>query len=108
MSLPISLLRKTQKISNLLLDFDDGHFFYNDGMVMFFFFKAPLPSVVFQWFYHPWTITIECFFTDQPLTSMVFSNSGAMVSDGFDLEKNLKMLVIFLKDTKDHTATCKF
>ena len=35
-------------------------FFYNNGMVMFFS-KAPLPSMVFQWFYHPWIITIECF-----------------------------------------------
>ena len=35
-------------------------------------FKAPLPSMVFQWFYHPWTITIECFCKDQPLKSMVF------------------------------------
>ena len=52
-------------------------------------FKAPLPSMVFQWFYHPWTITIEClqinhwnqwFFNG-------FPNSGVMVSDGFDLEK---------------------
>ena len=45
--------------------------FHNDGMVMFFS-KAPLPSMVFQWFYHPWTITIECFFADQPLKSVVF------------------------------------
>ena len=50
--------------------------------------------MVFQWFYHPWTITIECFFTVQPLKSMVFQNSGAMVIDGFDLEKNLKMRII--------------
>ena len=28
--------------------------------------------MVFQWFYLLWTITIECFFTDQPLKSMVF------------------------------------
>ena len=28
--------------------------------------------MVFQWFYHPWTIIIECFFIDQPLKSMVF------------------------------------
>ena len=46
-------------------------FFHNDGMVMFFS-KAPLSSMVFQWFYHPWTITIECFFADQPLKLMVF------------------------------------
>ena len=57
-----------------------------------------MPSMVFQWFYHPWTITIECFFADQPLKSMVFRwffpNSGAMVSDGFDLGKDLKMRII--------------
>ena len=54
--------------------------------------------MVFQWFYHPLTITIECLFTDQPLKSMVFRwffpNLGAMVSDGFDLEKDLKMRII--------------
>ena len=73
-------------------------FFYNDGMVMVFFFKAPLLSMVFQWFFPTWTITIECLFTDQPLKLMVFRwffpNSGAMVSDGFDLEKDLKMRII--------------
>ena len=51
-------------------------------------------------FFYRSTIDIDGFL-------MVFSNSGAMVSDGFDLEKNLKMRVIFLKDNKDHTATCK-
>ena len=54
--------------------------------------------MVFQWFYHPWTITIECFFQDQPLKSMVFQwffpNSGAMVSDGFDLEKDQQICII--------------
>ena len=63
-------------------DMDLFLLFFNDGMVMFFS-KAPLSLMVFQWFYHPWTITIECFFTDQPLKSMVFLNSGAMVSNGF-------------------------
>ena len=57
-----------------------------------------MPSLVFQWFYQPWTITIECFFYRSTIDidgfSMVFSNSGAMVSDGFDLEKDLKMGII--------------
>ena len=65
---------------------------------MFFFPKAPLSPMVFQWFYHPLTITIEWLFTDQPLKSMVFRwffpNLSAMVSDGFDLEKDLKMRII--------------
>ena len=77
-----------------------------------FFPKAPLSPMVFQWFYHPLTITIEWFFCRSTIDIdgflMVFSNLGAMVSDGFDLEKNLKMRVIFLQDTKDYTATCKF
>ena len=69
-------------------------FFYNDGMVMIFFqgtividgFSMVLPSLD----HHHWmflyssTIEIDGF-------SMVFPNSGAMVSDGFDLEKDLKM-----------------
>ena len=49
--------------------------------------------------------------------SMVFPNSGVMVSDGFDFEKDLKMRIIvtypffartvhIIKDP-DHTATCK-
>ena len=58
---------------------------------------SPLPSMVFQWFYRPWTITIECFLQINHWHwwfSMVFQNSGAMVSDGFGLEKNLKMRII--------------
>ena len=47
-------------------------FFHNDGMVMFFF---------------QGTIVIDGF-------SMIFPNSAAMVSDGFDLEKDLKMRII--------------
>ena len=38
-------------------------FFPNDGMVIFFS-RAPLPSMVFQWFCCNKTITIECFFPD--------------------------------------------
>ena len=49
--------------------------------------RVPLLSMVFQWFWYHWTITIECFLTDWPLTSMVFqwfsTNSGTMVNDGF-------------------------
>ena len=63
-----------------------------------FFFQAPLPLMVFKWFYHPWTIAIECFFYRSTIVidgfSMVFPNSGAMVSDGFDLEKDQKMRTI--------------
>ena len=72
--------------------------FYSDGMVMFFFqgtiaidgFSMVLPSLdVYHWmFFYRSTIDINGFL-------MVFSNSGAMVSDGFDLQKNLKMRVIF-------------
>ena len=72
-------------------------FFHNDGMVMFFFqgtiaidgFSMVLPSLD----HHHWmffcrsTIEIDGF-------SMVFPNSGAMVSDGFDLEKDQKMRII--------------
>ena len=54
--------------------------------------------MTFQRFYHPWTITIECFFCRSTIEingfSVVFPNSGAMVSDGFDLEKDLKMRII--------------
>ena len=54
--------------------------------------------MVFQWYYHPWTITIECFFYRSTIEIdgflMVFPNSGAMVSDGFDLDKDLKMRII--------------
>ena len=72
-------------------------FFHNDGMVMFFFqgtiaidgFSMVLSSLD----HHHWmffcrsTIEIDGF-------SMVFTNSGAMVSDGFDLEKDLRMRII--------------
>ena len=54
--------------------------------------------MVSQWFYHPWTITIECFFCRSTIEidgfSMVFPKSGAMVSDGFDLDKDIKMRII--------------
>ena len=50
--------------------------------------------MVFQWFCYPLTITIECFFADWPLTSMVFQwfypNSGTMVSNGFGNERTEK------------------
>ena len=62
-------------------------------MVMFFFqgtiaidgFSMVLPSQDYHhWmFFYRSTIEISGF-------SMVFQNSGAMVSDGFDLEKDLK------------------
>ena len=72
-------------------------FFYNDGMVMFFFqgtiaingFSMVLPSLDHhhRMFFYRSTIEIDGF-------SMVFSNSGAMVSDGFYLAKDLKMRII--------------
>ena len=45
--------------------------FQSDGMVNVFF-RPPLTSMVFQWFWPCWTITIECFLRAQPLVSMVF------------------------------------
>ena len=72
-------------------------FFCNDGMVMFFFqgtiaingFSMVLPALDHHhWmFFYRSTIDINGF-------PMVFPNSGAMVSDGFDLERDLKMRVI--------------
>ena len=63
-----------------------------DGNV--FFSRAPLPTMVFQWFCYSLTITIECFFADRPLTSMVFQwffrNSGTMVNDGSGCEITIK------------------
>ena len=80
---------------------DGNVFFQRNHCHRWFFngFTIPAPSPL-NVFYRS-TIEIDGF-------SMVFSNSGAMVSDGFDREKNLKMRIIFLQDTKDHTATCKF
>ena len=72
-------------------------FFCNDGMVMFFFqgtiaidgFSMVLPALDHHhWmFFYRSTIDINGF-------PMVFPNSGAMVSDGFDLERDLKMRII--------------
>ena len=72
-------------------------FFYNDGMVMFFsqgtiaidgfsMVFPPLDHHHWMFFYRS-TIEINGFL-------MVFPNSGAMVSDGFDLDKGLKMRII--------------
>ena len=55
----------------LALDHDDGQFFRAMEWLMFFF-RPPLTSMVFQWFWQCWTITIECFLRAQPLVSMVF------------------------------------
>ena len=72
-------------------------FFCDDGMVMFFFqgtiaidgFSMVLPALDYHhWmFFYRSTIDIDSF-------PMVFPNSGAMVSDGFDLEKDLKLRII--------------
>ena len=72
-------------------------FFWNDGMVIFFFqgtiaidgFSMVLPALDHHhWMFFYWsTIDIDGF-------PMVFPNSGAMVSNGFNLERDLKMRVI--------------
>ena len=53
------------------LDHDDGQFFRAMEWLMFFF-RPPLTSMVFRWFWQRWTITIECFLRAQPSVSMVF------------------------------------
>ena len=53
------------------LDHDDGQFFRAMEWLMFFF-RPPLTSMVFRWFWQRWTIPIECFLRAQPLESMVF------------------------------------
>jgi len=53
------------------VDHNDGQFFRAMEWLMFFF-RPPLTSMVFQWFWQRWTITIECFLRAQPLVSMVF------------------------------------
>ena len=73
------------------VDHNDGPFFSAMEWLMFFF-RPPLTTMVFQWFYHHWTITIECFWRVQPLVSMVFQcffeilrpmvNDGLEVNDG--------------------------
>ena len=72
-------------------------FFFNDGMVLFFsqgtividgFSMVFPPLNHHHWmFFYRSTIEIDSF-------SMIFPNSGAMVSDGFDLKKDLKMCII--------------
>ena len=77
------------KINDFQLDFDNGNFFSNDAMVMFFF-RAPLLTMDFQWFCPNLTITIECFFYRLAIANNVFlkifSNSDTMVNDGFGFE----------------------
>ena len=53
------------------VDHNDGQFFRAMEWLMFFF-RPPFTSMVFQWFWYRWTITIECFWRAQPLVSMVF------------------------------------
>ena len=53
------------------IDHNDGQFFRAMEWLMFFS-RPPLTSMVFQWFWQCWTITIECFLRAQPLVSMVF------------------------------------
>ena len=64
----------------MVLDFNDGDFF-----------RAPLLLMVFDGFptSEPSPLNIF-FFTDGPLTSMVFPNSGTMINNGFVREKDLK------------------
>ena len=61
----------------------DGNVFFL-GTIVIDGFSMVLPSMD----QHHWM-----FFTEQPLKSMVFPSSGAMVSDGFDLENDLKMCI---------------
>ena len=60
--------------------------FFFQGTIAIDGFSMVLPSLDHHhWmFFYRSTIEIDGF-------SMVFPNSGAMVSDGFDLEKDLKM-----------------
>ena len=59
------------KICSLAIRPQRWSIFQGDGMVNVFF-RPPLPSMVFQWFWQSWTITIECFLGVQPLEPMVF------------------------------------
>ena len=56
---------------------------------LMFFFRPPLPSMVFQWFWQSWTITIECFLGGPTIGidgfSMVFKILRAMVNNGFEV-----------------------
>ena len=76
--------------------------FFFQGTIAIDGFSMVLPSLDYHhWmFFYRSTIDIDGF-------SMVFSNSGAMVSDGFDLKKP-KNGRNFLQDNKEYTATCKF
>ena len=71
------------------LDHNDGQFFRAMEWLMFFF-RPPLPSMVFQWFWQSWTITIECFLGGPTIGtngfSMVFKILRAMVNNGFEVQ----------------------
>ena len=75
-------------LSTLLLDHNDGQFFRAMEWLMVFF-RPPLPSMVFQWFWQSWTITIECFLGCPTIGtngfSMVFEILRAMVNNGFEV-----------------------
>ena len=74
------------------IDHNDGQFFRAMEWLMFFF-RPPLPSMVFQWFWQSWTITIECFFGGPTIGtngfSMVFKILRAMVNNGFEVNDGL-------------------
>ena len=74
--------------AHLSLDHNDGQFFRAMEWLMFFF-RPPLPSMVFQWFWQSWTITIECFLGGPTIGtngfSMVFKILRAMVNNGFEV-----------------------
>ena len=63
--------------------------FFSQGTIAIDGFSMVLPSLDHhhRMFFYRSTIEIDGF-------SMVFPNSGAMVSEGFDLEKDLKMRII--------------
>ena len=83
--------------------------FFFQGTIAIDGFSMVLPYLNHhhRMFFYRSTIEIDGF-------SMVFQNSGAMVIDGFDLEKGLKMRLIATDPTfvriiwdPDHTASCK-
>ena len=73
----------------ITVDHNDGQFFRAMEWLMFFF-RPPLLSMVFQWFWQSWTITIECFLGGPTIGTngflMVFKILRAMVNNGFEVK----------------------
>ena len=72
----------------IFLELWDGNVFFQ-GTIAIDGFSMVLPYLDHHHFFRS-TIDINGF-------SMVFPNSGAMVSDGFDLEKDLQMRVFLFE-----------